>query len=86
MTTLQIRIDDNLKSASDKLFNSLGMDISTAIRTFLTLSVENKGLPFEVKHKEDYSLNLAIKDTQSRTNLYGPYSNAKDAVSAMLED
>ncbi len=86
MTTLQIRIDDNLKLDSDKLFSSLGMDTSTAIRTFLTLSVENNGLPFEVRHKDDYSLNLAIKDAQNRTNLYGPYDNAKDAVSAMLED
>ena len=47
--TIQLRVDDFLKSAADDLFISLGLDTSTAIRIFLTMAVETGGLPFEVK-------------------------------------
>ena len=32
MATLQIRIDDSLKSQADLLFSSLGLDTSTAVQ------------------------------------------------------
>ena len=39
MSTLQIRIDDQLKKDADSLFSSLGLDTSTAIRIFLNASL-----------------------------------------------
>ena len=35
MATLQIRVDDALKLEAERLFTSLGLDTSTAIRIFL---------------------------------------------------
>ena len=35
MSYIQIRIDDELKEEAVKLFNELGLDLSTAIRLFL---------------------------------------------------
>lgn len=32
--TIQVRVDDFLKQSADELFNSLGLDTSTAIRIF----------------------------------------------------
>jgi len=32
MATIQVRIDDNLKSEADTLFTSLGLDTTTAVR------------------------------------------------------
>lgn len=52
MATIQIRIDDSIKSESDQLFKSLGLDTSTAVRMFLIASIENNGIPFEVGHKK----------------------------------
>jgi DNA-damage-inducible protein J len=46
---LQVRLDDKLKAAADSVFSSMGLDISTAIRMFLTAAVETRSLPFEVK-------------------------------------
>ena len=40
--TIQLRVDDFLKSAADELFASLGLDTSTAIRMFLTMAVETE--------------------------------------------
>lgn len=83
--TIQLRVDDFLKSAADELFTSLGLDTSTAIRMFLTMAVETGGIPFEVK-KPDLSLIQAMDDVLNKRNLSKPYKSAKDAINAMLED
>lgn len=83
--TIQIRVDDLLKNAADDLFANLGLDTSTAIRIFLTMSVETGGIPFEVK-MPNASLKQAMDDVINKRNLSKPYTNAKDAINAMLED
>ena len=50
MANIQVRVNDELKAQADMLFSSLGLDTSTAVRIFLTVAVENNGLPFEVRH------------------------------------
>ena len=83
--TIQLRVDDFLKSAADELFTSLGLDTSTAIRMFLTMAVETGGIPFEVKNPK-LSLRQAMDDVLNKRNLSNPYKSAKDALNAMLED
>lgn len=48
-STIQIRVDDELKNKSDQLFRDLGTDTTSAIRMFLTQAVANNGFPFEIK-------------------------------------
>lgn len=48
-STIQVRVDDELKLKSDMLFKDLGTDTTTAIRMFLTQAVANNGFPFEIK-------------------------------------
>lgn len=48
-STIQVRVEDELKNKSDELFKKLGTDTTTAIRMFLTQSVMNNGFPFEIK-------------------------------------
>ena len=48
-STIQIRVDDELKIKSDKLYREIGTDTTTAIRIFLTQAVANNGFPFEIK-------------------------------------
>ncbi len=53
------------------LFASLGLDTSTAVRIFLTVAVENGGLPFKVCHKSlSKNMDLAIYESRNRINLY----------------
>lgn len=87
MANLQIRLNDELKTQADNLFASLGFDTSTAVRMFLTIAVENNGLPFEVRHKA-FSENIiqAVNESRNRVNLNGPYNTAEEAVAAMLGD
>ncbi|MDR1204219.1 MAG: type II toxin-antitoxin system RelB/DinJ family antitoxin [Peptococcaceae bacterium] len=67
MVTIQVRIDNNTKTAVDTLFTSLGLDTSTAVRMFFTASLECDGLPFAVRRHE-----LAPSEkTGSRSAMFG---------------
>ena len=47
-TTLQVRIDSDLRKDAERLFTNAGLDMSSAIRLFLRQSVIRRRLPFEV--------------------------------------
>jgi DNA-damage-inducible protein J len=51
---VQVRVDENLKQEAGKLFEQLGIDIPTAFRIFLKKSVQEGGLPFDMKVNEPY--------------------------------
>ena len=48
-STIQVRVDDDLKAKADELFKDLGTDTTTAIRMFLTQALAVNGFPFEIK-------------------------------------
>ena len=48
-STIQVRVDDELKTKSEELFRDLGTDTTTAIRMFLTQALAVNGFPFEIK-------------------------------------
>lgn len=59
---IQLRIDDNLKTEATDIFEKLGLDLSTAIRIFLTRSVEERGIPFSMKlEPERYKAEAAVR-------------------------
>lgn len=87
MATLQIRVEDSLKTKADNLFSSLGLDTPTAVRIFLNAAIEYNGIPFSVGHISNMSsLAQAISDSRNRQNLHGPFENGEAAVASMLED
>ena len=90
MATIQIPVDDNLKTAADALFASLGLDTSTAVRMFLAAALENDGIPFAVKQmsnrKPNAELSEAMEYVRLGRNLYGPFATAEEAMHSLLED
>lgn len=48
MSQVSFRIDDQLKTDADRLFKSMGMNMSVAITVFFQQSVQRGKLPFEV--------------------------------------
>ncbi len=52
MELIQIRVDSETKAAAIALFDALGMDLSTAIRSFLKKAIAEGGMPFDVKLDE----------------------------------
>ena len=47
-STLQIRVDSDLRREADALFASAGLDLTSAVRLFLRQTVIRRRLPFEV--------------------------------------
>ena len=89
-STIQVRVDDDLKTKADKLFRDLGTDTTTAIRMFLTQAVANDGFPFEIKRtvrnpyvtmSEDEMLQRLEKSRVSAKN--GDYRDAESVISDM---
>lgn len=49
MTELvQARVDSKIKRQASKIFNSLGMDMSTGIKVYLATVVREQGVPFNL--------------------------------------
>lgn len=65
-SNINIRIDDKLKKEAEKLFNDLGMNMSSAINVFLKQSVREQKIPFEIrKEYPNYDTDMAIAETDS---------------------
>ena len=80
-STIQIRVEDELKSKSDALFKDLGTDTTTAIRMFLTQAIAANGFPFEIKRQlesKPYALmtekEILAKLKKSREKQFGNMS------------
>jgi DNA-damage-inducible protein J len=52
-TNLSIRIDRDLKDEADRIFNALGMNLTTAITVFVRQAVRQKKIPFEIALNTD---------------------------------
>ncbi|GMO42675.1 MAG: hypothetical protein Ta2B_22950 [Termitinemataceae bacterium] len=85
-TTIQVRVDDKLKSAAEALYASMGFDTSTAIRMFLTASLQENGIPFALKRRLNAETLEAMEDVRLRRNLHGPYKNAAEMIEDCLRD
>ena len=49
MTNLNIRTDKDIKSAAEKIFEELGLNMTTAVNIFLRQSIRENGIPFDLK-------------------------------------
>jgi len=94
MTTVQARVDDQLKTQAERVLKSIGLDSSAAIRMFLAAVVNEQGLPFQAKVRpaviDGMPLDLtrdelleAMDDARLGRSLHGPYASAAEAMSAM---
>ena len=58
---VQFRVDDDLKNEATKIYEELGIDLSTAMRMFLKRSVIVNGIPFSmVVPKDEYNASEAL--------------------------
>ena len=48
-TNLNIRTDKDIKLAAEKIFEELGLNMTTAVNIFLRQSIRSNGIPFELK-------------------------------------
>jgi len=84
MTTLNIRIEKNIKDKANKTLSSLGLDMSTAVKIFLNQVITENGLPFiptkniaNLKNRWDKQADYALNYSKS-------YKTGKAALADLL--
>ncbi len=86
MTNINIRTDENIKASCEKLYESLGMNMSTAINIFLRQSLRVNGIPFEIKADTPNETTLAaLKEGDALLNdkTAKGYTNMNDLMAAL---
>ena len=71
MANLQIRIDENLRTQAQTVATSMGLDLPSAVRLFLTQMVRENGLPFRPQAEPFYSAKNQSHLTQVISDLNG---------------
>lgn len=79
-TSMNLRIDKNLKKDAEALFESLGINMTTAINIFLRQSVRDQGIPFQVSAKSDYKKETVYRGKAAK------YSDHEEYVAASLKE
>ena len=81
-TSMSIRLDSEVKVQAQQVFNSLGMDMTTAINIFLRQAIQYQGLPFDVRLDENRKLMEVLADLDQNRNM----SQSFVSVSDLMED
>jgi len=66
--TIQIRIDKKTKEAAKKTLNEVGLDMSSAVKLFLTNVINQKGIPLDLRTANGFTLmqeQALISETES---------------------
>ncbi|GAB1409022.1 type II toxin-antitoxin system RelB/DinJ family antitoxin [Desulfovibrionales bacterium] len=67
MASVQVKVDDQLRDRAQVVAASMGLDLASAVRIFLTQMVRENGLPFQPKGDPFYSAqNLAALEASIR--------------------
>lgn len=85
MTTINIRIDADIKNKATITLNKLGLDMSSAIKMFLTQVIHQKEIPFvssvnsrRIKERWDREFEDAKKNGKT-------FTSAKDLMNDILK-
>ena len=84
-SNLNIRLDSNLKKEAETLFRNLGLNMTSAINVFLTQSVREQRIPFEIcEKKPSHKLKKALKEAEKIAR--DPNVKSYDNVDEMFKD
>lgn len=86
-----VRIDSEVKSQSEAIFNSLGLNLTTAINVFLRKAIQTGGFPFDVRlDSPSKETLLAIQEAEEitqeiREGKRTPFSSWEEAKESLLQ-
>lgn len=80
MTTINIRVDEQLKKDSERIFDDLGLGMTSALTIFLKAVVRNNGIPFmlEIPNKDTLAAFREVEDIRSGKKQAKRYQSASD--------
>ena len=79
-----ISLDPELKEKATKLFSNFGLDLSTAITLFLSQSVREERIPFEIRmnvpNKETVAALKELDEMKSNKKKYKRYNSFEEII------
>ena len=86
---IQIRIDSKTKNEARKILDSLGMDMSSAIKIFLRQIINTKNFPCELRDENGFTLKNAEILRESIVEAEGSgksFAKGSDLIKDALKD
>ena len=84
MTTLNIRIEENIKTKANKTLSSLGLDMSTAVKMFLNQVITENGLPFTPTNNKAFLRERWDKQASDALKNGKTYKTGKEVLADLL--
>jgi len=85
-TTINVRVDETVKRNVEVLFDSMGMNISTAVNMFLKQCLMEEALPFQPKVKRNVSLKNAFEALQQESLANGNADMSLDEINSIIAE
>lgn len=86
-TNLNIRTEKDIKDQAEKIFNELGLNMTTAINIFLRTAIREHGIPFELKLEEPNDITAAAIEEGRKllSDSSAPRYSSMEALKEALE-
>lgn len=84
-TTLQVRVDVKTKNAARKIFEEMGIDISSGVKMFLKQVIHTKSIPFQIRTENGFTAEYEkaiLRESQQAIKSGKRYRSAR----ALLDD
>jgi len=63
---VNVRMDKDLKESADALFNMMGLNMTTAINTFVRQCLREESIPFQIKPYNGYRAKVEMSLRQAK--------------------
>jgi DNA-damage-inducible protein J len=89
VTSLNIKIDRDLKAQADTLFSRMGMNLTTAVNVFVRQAVQEQAIPFRIYVNDNEKIVIekakqALKDIQAQSVINGTSEMSMDEIDAEI--
>ena len=71
-TVLEVQINSDIKNQAEQIYEQLGTSLEEAVRVFTFQSVQEKGMPFEMKLPAESSANSSHRICFAKGKLQAP--------------
>ena len=88
-SVINVNVPVEVKEEANNIFNSLGINMSTAINMFLKKTIYERGIPFDLKNQPAQETMEAYQELydMERGNIeYKKYHNVKEMFEEILND
>lgn len=90
MATIHIRTDEKLKKEASKVFKAIGLDMSNAVKLFLSQVIITQSIPFKLKTVNGFSPEEEKELIAERDKMLQKIKAGKlkpfDSVDALIQD